>query len=152
MKPIVIVKKGTMSAQDIQRLNDNGLCVVESEEPALIKFLDPIPSAAERTKIEEACIMLSRKLLGDRIYNNGSTFGRSLSRADITKLYVGLLTKGTRLDEDGTQEEQDAALFAREKHEELCRLARQEAKEERARKKAAAAAAKPAAPAGGKKP
>ena len=58
MKPMMILKVGTMKKADIQRLNDNGLCVVEAKDPAAVRFVDPIPVSAARTKIETAAIEL----------------------------------------------------------------------------------------------
>jgi hypothetical protein len=52
MKPIVILPPGAMSKEDIDRLRNNNLCVVEAQEPGLVKFLDPIPAISSRTEIE----------------------------------------------------------------------------------------------------
>ena len=67
IKPVLIVPVGTFQKGDMERLNDNFFCVVEAKDPAAVKFLDPIPSAAERTKIEEAAIILSRRLLSNNL-------------------------------------------------------------------------------------
>lgn len=132
MKPIIVLPEGTMKAEDIAKLTDNGLCVVEAKNPALVKFVDPIPSAAQRTKVEDAAIQLSRKLLNGFGYNNGY-----ISPAGVASLYVHLLVNGTPLDSKKTQSEIDQEVFDDEKHRELRRLAREDAKSERAAIKAA---------------
>lgn len=132
MRPIVILPPDTMDDKDIAALRDNGLCVVVAKDPARVKFLDPIPVAAGRTKIETAAIMLSRKLLNKGFWNNDST------RDCVARTYVDILMKGTALDPN-VQEEED--YFNRVKVREIERLAIEEAREERAAKKAAKKAA-----------
>lgn len=130
MKPIIILAPGVMSDTDKQMLRDNGLCVVEAADPSKVKFVDPIPSAVQRTKIETAAIQLSRILLT-------SDNGYRASREDVCKIYVEALIKGTPLQSGPTQEERERDYFNNEKRLELQRLAREEAKEERAAAKAA---------------
>lgn len=88
MRPVMIIPKGSMSSEDIARLNENLLCVVESADPAGVNFLDPLPALSQRTEIEEAAIQLSRRLLSMR-GNIGSD--------EIQKMFVQLLLQGTRL-------------------------------------------------------
>lgn len=128
MKPIIIIPLDTMSDADIKELRDNGLCVVTAKEPGAVKFLDPIPSAAERTKVEDAAIELSRKVLKPGFWTSDST------RQNV----ASWLVKGTRLDPSPKAERLEA-VFDEAKEAELRRLAREEAKEERrlAREKAA---------------
>jgi len=116
-----------MKPEDIKTLNDNGLCVVEAKNPALVKFLDPIPSATQRGKVEDAAVKLSRKLLnGYGFQSNGyATFG------DINKLFTSALIEGTPLQDGPTQAERDQDIFDEAKESELRRLAREEAKAER---------------------
>lgn len=55
IKPVVILKTGTMSRKDIGVLRKNGLCVVESDAPDDVRFMEPITSgyeSAERAAIE----------------------------------------------------------------------------------------------------
>jgi hypothetical protein len=138
MKPILIIPDGTMKPEDIKRLNDNGICTVEAKNPALVKFLDPIPSAAERTRVEDAAIALSRKMLRKSTYaDNGGGYDYKPSRGQVCEWYIQALVKGTPLDSDMTQEERDQQTLDQAKQEELRRLAREEARAERAAKKAA---------------
>ena len=57
-----------------------------------MRFLDPIPVAANHDKIEDAAIRLSRKLL-NRTWGN-HTQRDELNRADFAELYVDLLIRG----------------------------------------------------------
>ena len=128
-KPILILPPGAISKEDLAKLNENGICSVEAEDPSKIKFLDPIPSAGDRGKIENACILLSRRLL-----NWNSNF--NITKADVSNFYIQALMDGTCLSDKPTQEEKEAALFRNEKSAEIARLAREEAKAERAAEKA----------------
>lgn len=136
MKPIIIIPPKLMSAEDVKLLTDNGLCVVTAKDPALVKFLDPIPAEAQRSKIEHAAIKLSRMLLnGDW---NQSAYP-ALGKKEFAELYIGLLMDGNPLDHRDTPEEQQQKVFNEVKHQEVCRLAREEAKAELAAKKKAEA-------------
>lgn len=134
VKPIIIIPPQLMSAEDVRLLTENGLCVVTAKDPTQVKFLDPIPAEAQRSKIEHAAIKLSRMILnGDW---NRSAYP-SLGKKEFSELYMELLMEGTPLDRRGTPEEQQQRAFNSAKHEETCRLAREEAKAERLKKKAA---------------
>lgn len=125
MKPILVILKGDMSAEDIKRLNENGICTVEAENPALVRFLDPIPSAAERTQVEDAAIRLSKKVLAPGTWQSETT------RDNVCRMYVDLLIRGTRLDPNPSEAEIEQKIFDEAKRAELQRLAREEAKAER---------------------
>lgn len=126
MKPILILPKGKMSAEDRQRLNDNGICTVECDDPAAVKFLDPIPSAASRTAVEDAAIRLSRKVLATDFWGSGET------RQLLAAAYVDILVRGTKLD---PRKEKEQEIFDATKMEEVRKIAREEARAERAAKK-----------------
>jgi hypothetical protein len=135
MKPIMIVPPDVMSEDDIRQLRENGLCVVVAKDPAAVKFVDPIPSMAQRTKVEAAAIALSRRILDARQFNQQGYIDRS----SIARLYVDLLVKGTALDpkQEDEQREYDAARM-----EEVRKIAREDARAEAAKRKAEKAAQK----------
>ncbi len=137
MKPIIVLRKGTMSAEDIKELRGNWLCVVESEDPSTLKFLDPIPAAAERTKVEDAALALSRKMLDPTTWTSGLESG---AYRHIANTFVDLVMRGTRIDRNPSQQETERAIFDEAKAEELRRLAREEAKTERKAQREAVAA------------
>jgi hypothetical protein len=139
VKPILILPPGAMSAEDIKLLRDNELCVVVSKDPAKVKFLDPIPSAAQRSKIETAAIRLSRILLNRQWAH--ITNSSQIDFGVISRLYIECLIEGTPLDKAGTLEEQEQRIFDQEKRYELERLAREEARAERKAAKEAKAKA-----------
>jgi len=135
MKPIVLLPEGEMKPQDIAKLTANGICIVECKDPARVKFLDPIPSAASRSKIEQAAIMLSQKIMRQGYWSDPAT--RNL----VIATYFDILVKGTPLDPLRVLEQE---IFDEEKENEIRRLARVEAKEQRdAAKKAILAGGKP---------
>lgn len=138
MKPIIILPPDAMADDQIQQLRDNGLCVVVAKDPSKVKFLDPIPSAAERTKIEDAAIQLSRKVLATGYWSHNDT------RQNLAATFVDILVSGTKLDPKPQREEVERDVFDREKLDEIRRLAREEAKAERAAAKAAKAKEKQA--------
>lgn len=119
-----------MSPEDIKMLRDNAICVVVATNPATVKFLDPIPAAASRTKIENAAIALSRIILKRGTYDDNS-------RGSFAKMYVDLLAKGTPLDPEPSLAEREKEYFDQAKLDELRRLAKEEAKAERAAAKKA---------------
>lgn len=131
MQPMIVLPTGQMSEADMQRLRENGICVVEADDPAQLNFLDPIPAASSRSELEAAALKLSRRLL----HTTGCWTGR-----EICHLFTQLLTEGTPLDNKPTKQEQVAeayqTLFDATKAEEIARLAVEEAREERAQVKA----------------
>ena len=126
MKPMMILKVGTMKAADIKRLNDNGLCVVEAKDPAAVRFVDPIPVSAARTKIETAAIELSRKIMAPGFWNNTGT------RDEMSRIFVDLLVKGTRLDPRDSQEEVERQTYDITRLDEVRQIAREDARAKRA--------------------
>lgn len=135
MRPIIILPPDTMSDADIKALRDNDLCVVVAKDPARVKFLDPIPAAAQRGKIEDAAIGLSRVLLNKQWgnYTSDGTIGVNT----ISKIYIDILMKGTKLDPAGSREDQEREYFSEQKMVALQQLAKEEARAMRAAAKAA---------------
>ena len=128
MKPIIIIPEGEMSADNIAALRENDVCVVEAKHPASVKFLDPIPAMEGRTAAEQAAVQLSRKIL------NGHGFDGNgyMTRGRACTMYCECLTKGTALDVQPTRAEQEREVFDDAKREEIRKLAREEARAERA--------------------
>lgn len=139
MKPMIILPVGLIDAQGIKILRENGICVVVAKDPAKVRFVDPIPAASQRTTIENAAIHLSRLLLNGQWGDYTNT--NYVDRSTITRIYCDLLMQGTPLDRNGTQEEQDRRRYDQAHADELCRLARADAKAAHEAKKAAKAAA-----------
>lgn len=135
MKPIIILPPNVMSDENIKLLRDNDLCVVVSEDPGAVKFIDPLPAVSSRSQMEHAAIQLSRKLLngqsGSDLMNNNRGF--------FAALYFDVLQKGSPLDRNETPEEREAWVKKQAKEEELRRLGREEAKAEKEAAKAAKA-------------
>ena len=140
MKPMMVIPPGTMSPEDIALLRENGICVVVSKDPAALRFLDPIPTVSSRSQIEHAAIQLSRKILNKETWINRSGTSatwHSLDRSEVIAMFLDLMVKGTPLDSDITQQEREERLYNSEKSEEISKLAREDARAERAAKKAA---------------
>lgn len=135
MKPMIVLPPETMSKDDIQMLRDNGLCVVEAADPAKVRFLDPIASAADRPKVEQAAIELSRILLNGN-WSNYFT-GDHLTKREFASIFVDCLVKGTPL---ARNYRSDANIKEEKRLNELHRLACEEARAERAAAKAEKAA------------
>ncbi len=143
MKPIIILPPGSMTKEDIDRLRENELCVVESNDPALVKFVDPIPAISSRTEIENAAIQLSRKVMSPNFWTGG--YNASM-RLDCVRVFYDILTKGTPLDPNKSAQEVEREIFDDAKRDEIRRLAREEAKAERAVAKASKSEKKVATP------
>lgn len=86
MKPVMVIPKDCMSAEDIARLNDNGFVVVEATDPSQVRFMEPPPQGY--TAQEKAAIQLCRAILERR---NSKVW----SYADLTDLLVHFLATGT---------------------------------------------------------
>lgn len=141
MRPMIVLPCGEVSAEDIQCLRDNGLCVVEAANPGNVKFVDPMPAASCRTEMENAAIKLSRILLNHSGWYDHRWNLESMNRNDFCALFVECLIVGTSLDKQ-TRTEKEREIFEDAKHDELRRLAREEAKAERAALKAKKAGTK----------
>jgi hypothetical protein len=89
MKPIIILPKGQVSATDIKRLRDNGLCVIEAVDPSLVRFTEP--PITGKPVLEKAALELSQRLL------NGDRF-QCVDQNWVRALYAWYATKGTSLD------------------------------------------------------
>lgn len=128
IRPMIILPPECMSDDHIEALRKNGLCVVVAKDPAQVKFCDALASVSSRSQIENAAIGLSRKLLaGNHSWTKETT-------ATFAAMYVELLMRGTPLDPANDARHR---LFEEEKNNETLRLAREEARAERAAKKAA---------------
>jgi hypothetical protein len=89
-----------------------------------VKFVDPIPAVSSRTQMEQAAIVLSRMLI------SGTAFPQS--KKEFTSMYVDCLIKGTPLDPSYRSEQEiTETIHSAAKADEVRRLARQDAKEER---------------------
>lgn len=128
MKPIIILPPETMSPEDIKSLQENHFCVVVASDPSKVKFLDPIPAISSRTAIENSAIQLSRSILRGDIYRD--------QRHHFAQMFMDILVKGTPLDPQPQKEEVERNIFDNAKADEIRRLAREEAKAERAAQKA----------------
>lgn len=130
MKPMIVVPPKNISDKDLRALRENGLCVVEAKNPSAVKFIDPIPALSSRSQIENAAIQLSRKLL------SGDLVGHEYKK-EVANLFVSLLVKGSPLDPNPTPSEKEAATFQQEKLDEIRKIAREEARAEKAARDAA---------------
>lgn len=129
MKPMIFLPPEMMSPAEIAKLEANGVCVVVAKDPARVKFVDPIPAVSSRTKIEDAAIRLSRRILNPGFWTGDYA---EKTRSEMTRAYVDILIEGTPLDRNPTGEELERRIFNAAKSDELRRLAKEEAKAERA--------------------
>lgn len=90
MQPVVIVKFGSMSLADMKRLRANGLCVVESKDPASARYMEPAPIGYALQ--QWAAIELSRVLLTDGTKIAGTTY-----RNHFAAMYADILLRGEPL-------------------------------------------------------
>lgn len=59
MKPILILPPDQMSKEDMDRLRENDICVVEAKDPSLVRFCEP-PPTRNLDEVTLASINLSR--------------------------------------------------------------------------------------------
>lgn len=131
---MIIVPPDVLDAADRKALEENGVCVVVAKDPAKVRFMDPLPAASSRTQIEQAAIKFSRILLHRQWgkYNTNGLIGTDT----FARIYVDCLVEGTALDQSGTVEEQEQRHYDSHRRDELARIAREDARAERAAKKA----------------
>lgn len=135
IKPMIILPPGNMDAENIGLLRQNGICVVVSEKPQEVKFVDAMAAVSSRTQIEQAAIKLSRYLV--TVKSSDGTDGWSMTKKDITAHFVRLLIEGTPLDPQGTIEEREKKIYDATHEDEVRRIAREDARAERAARKEA---------------
>lgn len=128
---MIILPPDTMSAEDIKKMEENGICVVVANDPAKVRFVDPIPAASSRTQIENAAINFSRKLL-----SKGEWESHSMDFGDICKWFCACLVIGTPLDPSGTAEDLRQDVYNEAYFMTLSESAVKDAEEESARIKA----------------
>lgn len=143
MKPIIILPPKLMSEEHIKLLRDNDLCVVVAEDPAKIRFLDPIPAQSQRGKIEQAAILLSKIVL-NRQWGN-YTADNTIGSATAARIFFDILCKGTDLDPSPSQAQRETEAYDDARIDEIKRIAREDAKAMRAAQKKAEEEAKAAA-------
>lgn len=78
MKPILILPPEQMSPEDMERLRENDICVVEAKDPSLIRFCDPPPSG-NYDQVVEASLNLSRYVINSDSGPNCTFTMRQLS-------------------------------------------------------------------------
>lgn len=138
MKPMMILTPGTMSDGDIAELRANNICVVVSKDPAAVRFVDPLPVQSSRTEIEIAAIKFSRKVLANNFWNPEWS-GAKDARATLVSKFIEILSVGSPLDPNPSQQELEKKAYNEAKIEEQRRIAREDARAEREAKKKAAA-------------
>lgn len=132
MKPIIILPPDSMSDADIAELRANDICVVTSKEPAKVEFVDPIPSISSRTQIENAAIGLCRKILRPNFWNSTGSWNGSTVSGTVLQTYIEMLVEGSPLDPKASKEELGRKASEEAYFDERRRIAREEARAERA--------------------
>jgi hypothetical protein len=131
---MIIIPPGQMAQSEIKLLRDNDICVVIAKNPEKLKFVDPIPAISQRGEIETAAIKFTRLMLNPSMWNNSEA---SWNKQDMAKMFTTYLINGTPLDSRGTKQEQETSWYDQARRDEIERMARAEAKEEREAKKKA---------------
>lgn len=135
---MIFLAPDVMAESEIALLRDNGICVVVCKDPSQVKFVDPIPGASNRDKIETAAIRLSKILL-NRQWGDYTTDG-VIGINEFCRIYVDCLTKGTELDKTPSTQQQIEDARKKAVVNEAYEFALSEARASRARKKAEKAA------------
>jgi hypothetical protein len=87
LKPLFLVKPGTVSRKDIQRAErHSGICMIECADPESARYSEP-PIDAKLDVQARAALSLLRMIL-----RNGSS---NFTRAELTKFFVEALLSGT---------------------------------------------------------
>ncbi len=134
MKPMIIIPPGQMAQSEIKLLRDNDICVVVAKNPEKLKFVDPIPAISQRGEIETAAIKFTRLMLNPNMWNNAEAHW---DKGDMAKMFTKYLIEGSSLDSRGTKQEQEKSWYDQARRDEIEKIARTEAREERESKKKA---------------
>lgn len=86
IKPIIILETGMMTEEDMNRLRENGLCVVESATPDTVRFIEPPAPGYDR--MEKAAIQLFRRCMS-------RDSGWTISRTEMAEMWSVILMEGT---------------------------------------------------------
>lgn len=88
-----------MSEEDMQRLRDNGMCVVVAEDPSQVNFIDPLPCISSRTEIDYAAIQMAKKVLRPETWQEGiNSIGYRLCIRLFSNFILEAAAKGTQQD------------------------------------------------------
>ncbi len=101
MKPILIVKKGSLSNSDKIRLRMNGLCVVEPDNLSDVQCLEPI--TASSSIIEATQKALAVRLLAGGFSSMNPDKRDYLFRGDVCRLFVDLLAEKEKAAQPATK-------------------------------------------------
>ncbi len=84
MKPVIILPEGEMKRSEIKKLEANGICVVETQNPEQVRFVDPPPFGYSVQ--ERAAIQLFRQLMRNKSF--------MVSRERFAEMYTDILLAG----------------------------------------------------------
>jgi hypothetical protein len=87
IKPLIVIKTGTVTKADISRLRKSGLCAIESSDPQAIRYLEPPPLGYGEQ--EAAAIKLFRHVM---------SVSQEWNRITLSRKYVEILIEGGPLD------------------------------------------------------
>lgn len=124
MKPMMIVGPDVLAAEEIRKLEENGICAVVAKDPAACCFVEALPVAttSSRTELERAALKTIRQLFQR---NPDETVYLRTIRGWFTSFAI----EGSSLDPDGTKEEREQKIIDGAREEELCAIGRLEARE-----------------------
>ncbi len=86
IRPVVVLKPGTMKPRDMKMLRSNGICVVECEDPSALRFIEP-PVIGDYSLAERAAISLARVLMTE-------TNDVHMSKINNRALFAEILMQG----------------------------------------------------------
>lgn len=88
MKPVIILPKGAVSAEDIALLRENQFCVVEADDPSEVRFMEPPPNGYSEQ--ERAAIALCRHIMRH-------SWDASWTKRDLGNLLAQFFIEGSPL-------------------------------------------------------
>lgn len=89
MKPVIILPKGAVSAEDIAKLGENGICCIEAEAPEDVRFMEPPPNGY--TEAEKAAIALFRFVMKHQP-------DQTWTKRELGHLFAQMIISGTPLE------------------------------------------------------
>lgn len=92
IRPVIILPPDEMSDQDIEKLNQNGFCVVVAKNPDQVRFMDPPLQSYPAP--ERAALRLCRYVIANR--SNENAYNAQAYKA-LTERLCDYLLEGTPL-------------------------------------------------------
>jgi hypothetical protein len=86
MKPVIVIPQKCMSKADIAELRKAGFCVVEAQDPSLVRFIEPPPMGYSVQ--EQAAVKLCRCIAKNNVNSQATPWSYSVLMSKLAELMI----------------------------------------------------------------